>query len=189
MRAPLTLAALATLVGCEPAPAPASDGGSTTDGACAESGTFIALQPSFADFTGWTRFDLGPDGGLGDVGDRVVYLNRLPPHRAHAYPVGTILVKTAGWGTADAGPTFAMVKRGSQGGSGAPCYNAAGAAGWEWFELQPQASGAVEISWRGLAPPAGDVYGGVPGMSCNACHAGAARNDDVPSAPLDLGNF
>ncbi len=114
------------LVACGPETPPSADGGSPGDSSCTEAGPFLAVQSSFEGFSSWTRFDLGADAGgdgLGDVGDRVVYVNQLPGHGSDAFPVGTILVKTAGWGTASPGPTFAMVKRGA-------CYDPLGAKGW-----------------------------------------------------------
>jgi hypothetical protein len=143
------------------------------------------LQGAFADFTTWNRIDLGADAGgdgLGNVGDRVVYLNQLPPHGSTEFPVGTIIVKTAGWGTPDAGPTFAMAKVGG-------CYNMDGAKDWEWFELSVPPSGKPGIVWAGVKAPAGDNYFGQAPTSCNTCHASAASNDFVPSYQLSLTTF
>jgi hypothetical protein len=149
-----------------------------------ESQTFAAVQGDFQGFTEWTRFDLGASttDGVNLSGDRAVYLNHPPPHGSTSFPVGTILVKTIGAGTADAGPTFAMVKRGGG-------YNAAGAANWEWFELQRSPGGQVAIVWRGARPPTGDPYASSSPNACNLCHAQAAHNDFVPSAALDLSGF
>ena len=86
-------------------------------------------------------------------------------------------------GTQNAEPFFAMVKRGGG-------YNAQGASGWEWFELQnlTDGSGGVQIVWRGLGPPAGEVYGGDPNAGCNTCHRDCG-NDAVCAKSVRLENF
>jgi hypothetical protein len=163
---------------------PLADGGTESTG-CSEGASKTILQQSFDNFTNWTSFDLGADAGgdgLGNVGDRIVYISNLPAHGSTEFPVGTLLVKTAGADTANPGPTFAMAKVGG-------CYNQTGAKDWEWFELQVQTTGATQIIWRGLEAPAGDTYNNQAPNSCNACHASFSANDYVPSAPLSLTNF
>jgi hypothetical protein len=66
-------------------------------------------------------------------------------------------------------------------------FNAAGARGWEWMELSETPDG-VTVVWRGLGPPAGEVYGGDP-AGCNSCHAACSDNDSVCSSPLRLTGF
>jgi hypothetical protein len=87
-------------------------------------------------------------------------------------------VKTIAEDSPTPGKTFAMAKRGGN-------YNANGAIGWEWLELQEDASGNILIVWRGISPPAGEGYGGsVVGGSCNTCHGTAMANDYVKSTAL-----
>lgn len=141
--------------------------------------SFIALERDFADYRSWTSYDLGPDGGIIDTAHtsnpRVVYINRLPDAGATEFPQGTVVVKESPLNT------FAMAKRGGG-------YNASGAHGWEWFELlRDETSGQVSIVWRGLGPPAGEVYGKA-GQTCNMCHAANVMNDSVLSLPLQVLN-
>ena len=170
--------------GDEPANCPAvffPDGGS--DPAYANGRAFVAFACNFDGYKGWPSFFL--DGGFngGSVhasGPRTEYINRTPPHGSGTFPVGTIIVKEL---QAD-GLIFAMVKRGGG-------YNESGASGWEWFELNPDGGAGVghdvNLTWRGVGPPAGETYGGDP-TTCNACHRGAG-NDSVPSPALQLSNF
>lgn len=144
----------------------------------AQPAAFIALSRDFADFTTWTHFDLPANGlatGIHGAGLQTVFINQLPPAGATAFPAGTVLVKRMTNGDP---PIFAMVKRGGN-------FNAGGASGWEWFELQ-ETQGEVSIVWRGEAPPdaGGDAYSA--GITCNACHGVAAANDWVQSQPLQL---
>ncbi len=92
-------------------------------------------------------------------GDAREYINQLPPRGSKDFPVGTILLKTMlrENGKQD---IFAMVKRGAG-------YNPKGALGWEWFELSRRADDSLAIVWRGLNPPDGHGYGGVPTGGCN----------------------
>jgi hypothetical protein len=137
-----------------------------------EQGTFIALQRDLAPYRQWQRFDFeGAADAVHPKGSRRVYVNRWPAASGEPFAVGTILVKET-----DGGTTFAMAKRGGR-------FNAAGAPGWEWFELQPMADGTAAIAWRGIAPPEGEGDGAVSGCSCNGCHGHAGR-DGVLSAPL-----
>ncbi len=72
-----------------------------------------------------------------------------------------------------------MVKRGGG-------FNAAGARGWEFFELslETAAGGSIvpAVRWRGEGPSMGDGYtvpdGGVI-LSCNHCHASFPERDSV----------
>ena len=146
---------------------------------------FIALAGDFDGFESWTHYDLGHQVAAGSVhlaGARSVYLNQAPPSGASAFPVGTILVKIvrqeAAAGIAD--QVFAMAKRGGN-------FNDGGAAGWEWFELDPSASPPVLV-WRGALPPSRKGYGGGAGGACNECHA-ITQNDFVLAPELLLGNF
>ena len=179
----LALAAFA-LAACGP-DGSGTTGGATdpTDGGDDANQVFVALQQDFDGFSSWPSYDLGvgTGDGLSNDDDRIAFINTRPPHGSSAFPIGTIIVKTDGSG-ADAGPTFAMVKRGGG-------FNAKGADGWELFELTPNANGGATIVWRGTAPPLGDNYAGMSGNSCNQCHAGASNNDFVPSPQLSLGSF
>jgi len=144
--------------------------------------TFVAFPATFHDFRSWTSFhsDGPPDDGSvpADVlGPRTQYINKLPPHGSHEFPVGTIIVEVRESGSMQ---TFAGVKRGGG-------YNADGATNWEWFELA-ESGGTVNIVWRGLNPPAG-MYGGVLN-SCNDCHRSCGgTNDFVCSPKLQLASF
>lgn len=161
----------ALLAGCG---APVSK---TTDGGPSE--VFIATTGSFADYRTWESFDGGTnvlDSVPVDT-PRIMYLNRRPPSGSKAFPPGTIIVKEA-----EGGQTFAMAKRGGD-------YNYTGSRGWEWFEVADNADGKPVIIWRGTAPPAGQLYGGLPAASCNACHANAISNDFVSGDALDLSGF
>jgi hypothetical protein len=108
-------------------------------------------------------------------GPRQVYLNQAPPHGATEFPVGTIIVKDIGPGPATADVTFAMVKDGCG-------FNADGAVGWEWYDLQNNADGSVTILWHGSEPPPGQTYSGDP-TACNTCHGQTTDNDSVNAWP------
>ncbi len=147
--------------------------------------TFIAMQADFAEFSTWSNTDVAQQDTGHVAGDRTVYVNALPAADATSFPVGTMIVKTIDWsGGTD---IHAMVKRGGD-------YNPDGALGWEWFELTLSGDTPV-IKWRGEAPPAGEQYQQIPGMSqdsgvtvtgdCNTCHgAEAGANDYVHTIPL-----
>ncbi len=141
-------------------------------------GTFIALQRDFLDFEQWEAF--GPPkastGSTHLAGPFTVYLKARPPKGSTAFPVGTVIVKSA-FPTELAGEEklFAMAKRGGD-------FNADGAAGWEWFELV-RSKGVPVILWRGIGAPAGEHYSQVDG-TCNDCHRGSLGNDFVNSLPL-----
>jgi hypothetical protein len=148
-----------------------SAGGSTS------TDTFIAFSSTFAPFRTWTHFhsDGPPDNGTypPDVlGPREQYINELPPPGSSEFPIGTAIVEVRA-----SGIIFAGVKRGGD-------FNAGGAKNWEWFELTEN---PVTIVWRGVGPPAGEMYGGDPNGGCNACHtACGATNDYVCSQQLQL---
>ena len=147
---------------------------------------FVAFASNFAGFHGWQSFDVTKEAAPGTVhpdATLIEYLNRPPPKGGREFPVGTIIVKEPTTGTPNTEPFFAMVKRGGG-------YNAQGASGWEWFELQnlTDGSGGVQIVWRGLGPPAGEVYGGDPNAGCNTCHRDCG-NDAVCAKSVRLENF
>jgi hypothetical protein len=167
----------------------------------AETGpTFIAFAPDFAGFHEWPssvagRPDAGPgeplppdagppaDGGVHDESvPKTVYI-KLPEGQVVGteFPVGTLIVKEVDGGELTTRKIFAMVKRGGG-------YNKAGAKNWEWFELENVDAQSVRIRWRGIGPPAGELYGGDKG-GCSPCHSEAIGNDYVMSATLDLSHF
>lgn len=160
--------------------------------ACAEDpaptpGEFIAIERDFAGFDQWTVFDRGsqPVGLTHPDGSSFVYVSALPPSGATEFPVGTMIVRiTTGLDPAT-WEAHAMVKRGGD-------YNADGARGWEFFDLQ---LGSLEppvaptIRWRGVSPAMGDGYvipDGGAFLSCNHCHGSAVDNDSVLGPELDL---
>ena len=151
----------------------------------AEGASFLAFASAFEGFRTWpsTPLDGAPIAESPHTsGPRVVYVNRAPAAGSTAFPVGTVIVKEFAGTAADPAKIFAMVKRGGG-------FNSAGAAGWEWFELQtPSAApgSPVAIVWRGVGPPLGEIYGGDPNGGCNGCHAGARANDFVQTPGLAL---
>ncbi len=165
------LAIIAVASGCSsPAPTDALD-------------TFLAFNSTFADFRTWTSFH--SDGPADDgtyppdvLGPRTQYINKLPPAGSTLFPTGTVIVEARESGTMH---ILAAVKRGGG-------FNASGALNWEWFELnEDPTTKAVTYLWRGVGPPAGDIYGGDPNGGCNACHAACGKsNDYVCSAKLQL---
>ena len=173
--APLALIAVAALfAACGSDPAEPPDAGPPT--------SLIAFASSFADFRSWTSFhDDGPAAGtvaVDALSPRTQYLNKLPAHGATEWPIGTIIVEQRESG---ARSIFAGVKRGAG-------FNAAGAPGWEWFELTESATGKVSILWRGLGPPDGsESYGGSD--RCNLCHAVCSDNDYICSPIMRLSQF
>lgn len=137
---------------------------------------FIAFERDFKGFQGWREVELGAihDGSVHTSGVRVAYVNaRIPPGTKVA-PKGGIIVKIGGIGT-DARRVFAMAKRGG-------AYNASGARGWEWFELD-DSQASPRIVWRGLGPPDGEAYAG--GSECNVCHLAAETSDFVLGPELE----
>lgn len=152
-------------------------------------GDFIAVERDFAGFDRWTRFDRGPDAvpPIHPEGESIVYVSALPARGATAFPTGTIIVRVTTGGAPAEWEVHAMVKRGG-------AYNAAGAPGWEFFDLRLDTVGDAlvpRILWRGEAPPElGEGYlspdGGIP-LSCSHCHgAGGMRNDSVLGDELYL---
>lgn len=144
--------------------------------------TYLAFASSFKGFRTWESF---PVDDMGDdvvhiAGPRTEYLNQRPEAGDTTFPVKTIVVKESEDVAALADrKVFAMVKRGGD-------YNSKGATGWEWFELKNIDEENVDIVWRGVGPPAGEMYGGDPNAGCNGCHVGDPDNDFVLSAGLDL---
>ena len=150
---------------------------------------FVAMQSDFEGYERWRRFDIEPpDPRLGD-GARSVYINALPSRDSSSFAQCTMIVKV---GETGSDPTawlmVAMAKRGG-------AYNADGAIGWEWFDLDLSASGVPLIDWRGPTPPEGRGYEcalgedevGAEGVGdCNTCHAAAEDNDFVLDSALDL---
>lgn len=143
--------------------------------------TYIAMQADFAGFASWPSVTLSePDSGHG-AGERTVYLSR-PEGAGETFPVSTVIVKVI-----EDSNTFAMARRGGD-------FNADGALGWEWFELDYATDGTPVIRWRGEEPPEGEAYGALPGQDpdtaaategdCNGCHMGARANDYVWSIDL-----
>jgi len=147
----------------------------------------IAFAPDFKGFRSWQAFDVTTEAAPGTVhpdAHLVEYLNTPPPSGSTSFPLGTIIVKEPTIaGEPATAPYFAMVKRGNG-------YNAEGASGWEWFELQnvPGAANDVQIVWRGVGPPAGEVYGGDPNAGCNTCHRDCG-NDAVCAKSVSLSLF
>ncbi len=136
----------------------------------ADDAEFIAFERDFQGFQGWRKVDLGTrdDASIHTGGTRISFVNAALPPGSTVAPKGGIIVKVTGIDTAER-RVFAMAKRGGT-------YNASGARGWEWFELDD--SGDVpRISWRGLGPPNGETYAG--GTECNTCHMAGAASDYV----------
>ena len=159
----------------------ASGSGDAGTGGADPGEAFVAFTDSFAGFMSWPSFYLGevPPTTNEMPGPRTVYINKLPPHGSKTFPVGTVIVKAIQIGEPKTWQIFAMAKRGAD-------FNALGAVGWEWFELSLQFD-ALNILWRGNAPPSGMGYGGgVSGGVCNTCHGGAKANDFVQDTFLQL---
>ena len=91
------------------------------------------------------------------------------PSGSPEFPVGTAIVEVRA-----SGIIFAAVKRGAD-------FNATGAKNWEWFELLETPD--VVIKWRGVGPPAGEMYGGDPNGGCNACHTRCGGTNDYVCSP------
>jgi hypothetical protein len=174
------VAALFTASGC--------GGGSSDADPSAGGGAFLAFAPAFQGFRTWPATPLAGEPvpeSPHTAGPRVVYVNRAPAAGSSAFPLGTVIVKELAGTATDPSRIFAMVKRGGG-------FNAAGAAGWEWFELQTTSAAPdspVAIVWRGVGPPLGEVYGGDPNGGCNGCHAGARANDFVQTPALALSSL
>jgi hypothetical protein len=150
---------------------------------------FVAMQSDFDDYERWHAYELDPPDPRLGTGARTAYLNAVPPRDSAEFPQCTMVVKVG-----ENGPdpsAWLMVGMAKRGGT----YNADGAAGWEWFDLDPASDGTPLIDWRGPVPPEGRGYecalgeddAGAEGIGdCNICHAGAADNDYVLSDVLDL---
>jgi len=155
------------------------------DGTVSGPEVFLAFAADFRGYRGWRSADVtgtAPPGSVHPDETLTEYVDPVPPHGSSEFPVGTKVVKEPTG--AGAGPIFfAMVKRGGG-------YNAGGAAGWEWFELQraDDGGGGVVIDWRGVGPPIGETYGGDPTSGCNVCHV-ACGNDAVCAPALGLSGF
>jgi len=164
----------------------AACGGSSGDTtATADAGdVFVAFGADFQDFRSWQSFDVTKDAAPGTVhpdARLIEYLNQTPPHGSTEFPVGTIIVKEGTELPVVGRQYFAMVKRGGG-------FNASGATNWEWFELRNLENGTVGIVWRGVGPPAGEVYGGDPTAGCNTCHV-TCGNDSVCAKAVQLAQF
>ena len=169
---------MSALLGLACASGPTSkDGGTQSD-------AFIAFSADFAGFHDWQSFDVTKDAAPGTIHPDAMlieYLNKPPPSGSTEFPVGTIIVKEGTDGDPTTRQFFAMAKRGAN-------WNVDGATGWEWFELRNAANGGVGIVWRGVGPPAGEVYGGDPNAGCNTCHV-QCGNDAVCAKAVQLAQF
>jgi len=157
---------------------------------CADSG-FVATEADFAGYEAWVRFERGeqPVPPSHPSGQSVVFANALPPAGATEFPLGTMIVRVTPGALPDPGTweVHGMVKRGAG-------FNADGARGWEFFDLQLSADDAghyaPRILWRGVSPAQGNGYeapdGGGVELGCNHCHAAATDNDSVLGPELDL---
>lgn len=186
-------ALLLVVAACSSAAAPAASscpagGGAPEEGDGAPLTEFIAYESSFDCFHSWSNTapatsDNDAGDGLHGVGPLQVYWNQSPPHGSTSFPVGTIIVKETEEADVTKRIVFAMVKRG--GGFNAP----PGANGWEWFSLQNNSDGSVQILWQGLVAPPGQTYADQAIGDCNGCHTLTASNDDVWDSALQLSNF
>lgn len=148
---------------------------------------YVAMARDFESYRHWKRYVLQePDLRLG-TGARTVYIDPPPPRDATVFPLCTRIVKVGEEG--DDPTEWLMVAMAKRGGD----YNADGAVGWEWFDLDLTDRGVPAIEWRGPVPPEGRGYecalgeddGGVEIGDCNTCHA-ASANDAVLTAELAL---
>ncbi len=172
------LIGLAALAACSSS----SDG----SGACTEVRVF---NSSFANYHSWTSYSFdGPSiaNSPHTSGPRREYLSQKPAHGATSFPVGTIIVKEIGAPPASQDSVFAMVKVGCG-------YNSDGADGWEWYELQVDASGTPSILWDGPAASARHVLLGLllqpvpPGSQGQRLRAGPFRvHERLPAAALHV---
>jgi hypothetical protein len=157
-----------------------------TTGNEAEAATFLPNLSDFQDFHSWPSFPAGNDPVADSVhllGPRRVYINELPPPGSSEFPVGTLIVKETQEQDVTTRDVIARAKRGGS-------YNADGAAGWEWWELQNTAEGKVLMLWRGVGPPVGACsYLTSVGGGCNLCHSGGTDADTVLTPALSLANF
>jgi hypothetical protein len=181
----------------------ACSGGAATPGAgsCpaaspleeADGGPLTSFTPYTASFDCFHSWNTAPAAAQDDAGDGLhgvgplwVYWNQSPPHGATSFPVGTIIVKETQEPDVTQRIIFAMVKRGLDEGVE---YNTGGATGWEWWSLQNNSDGSVNMLWRGVVAPAGETYANQTIGDCNGCHAAASANDSVWDEALQLPNF
>lgn len=132
-------AATAGLVGCGSRATAASGAAATST---ASDGEFIAFAGDFAGYRVWPHIEVVDDAGAGDPAHTdtqlVEYSHLVAPSSSAPFAPGTLIVKEGTTGDPDTRQAFAMAKRGGD-------YNAGGAVGWEWFELQNvDDAGAVE---------------------------------------------
>jgi len=158
-------------------------------GPLAEGASYLAFARDFEGYRSWERHwvegAMIPTGAT--PGPTYIYLNHRPPAGTRSWPVGTILVKEIQSGDPEDWVVHAMVKRGVP-------YNAHGAAGWEFFELDVAPDGVTDVVWRGQSPPSGHGYGAVgrdagidaSTLTCNDCHAANWQNDSVLTPALSL---
>lgn len=159
----------------------------------AASCTAAPEPPEFVGVSHWTSFDRGVDPAHPDdpTGHSTVYVDRLPPSGATAFPVGTHILRVMGSGD---DPTLweahGLVKVGGD-------FNAGGAVGWEYYglDLSRDADGELVAAtrWHGVGPPDGDGYAHLgdagPVLGCNHCHGAATWNDSVIGPELQLVDF
>ena len=161
-----------------PAVEQSADGGSPD--------VFIAYASSFDGFHGWANAPATAQDDAGDglhVGPLRVYWSQLPAPRLDDVPDRDDHREGVGeHGRHRSATVFAMVKRGGG-------FNSGGASGWEWFSLQNNTDGSVNILWRGVVAPAGETYANQAIGDCNGCHALAVGNDYVWDSALQLSSF
>lgn len=149
--------------------------------------------PEFVGVSRWISFDRGIDPAHPDdpTGHSTVYVDRLPPHGATEFPVGTHILRVIGAGDDPAlWEAHGMVKVGGD-------FNAGGAVGWEFYGLDLTRDGTGELvtstRWHGVGPPDGDGYAqpgdAGPVLGCNHCHGAATWNDSVIGQELQLVDF
>jgi len=147
---------------------------------------FIALVRDFEGFQEWESFAVpSPAAGPHAGSDVVVFINDRPKKDVETFPPGTVIVKAVQDGAPQAWNLHAMVKRGAD-------FNAAGALGWEFFDLRLSNEEVPVIIWRGPKPPLGHGYElanpedlNPDDTDCNTCHT-SAHNDAVLSTDLQF---
>jgi len=160
------------------------------DNSTDDAGTFAPLPSDFANYEGWTSYDLGgvdggptDDAGCAHVANvpRIAYINHVPPHGSTSFPVGTIIVKEIRLGSSPADwAIFGMAKRGGDVGAGTGC------EGWEWYGLADDDAG-TRIQWSGLGPSGNDPYASCG--QCTTCHSTAQANDCVQAPAMSLSQW
>ncbi len=162
-----------------------ADGAAGTGGDAPVGDSYLPIVSDFQGFRSWPSVALPAQPARGEVhlaAARRIYINRLPEEGATEFPVGTIIVKeTEDTDVLADRKVFAMAKRVTDG-----SYNATGARGWEWWELENVDESQVLKVWSGVGPPAGHEYGGDADGGCNTCHVGADENDFVFPGAIDL---